>query len=246
MEPEGQAIKFLLLAGGLSSRMGKPKFLLPHPDDRPNYLHTMQTLHNACRDAASGFVALVNPASHPGLQIESLPGLPIQPLYESDLVGVNRGSSPAIYLSLLCAFQQDPTAHWLVMPCDYPLMGVREIQNLLVHYQEPVTCFENGRGELEPLAGVWGPAALAYLAANLGAQDDIDVDLRAAFVALRGTRVRAKYDHSFFNTNDREDWEDAIRLLANGDKHAVDGTVQMNVTKAVASGLHDDHPESAT
>lgn len=234
---KGQPIKFLLLASGLSSRMGSPKFLLPHPDGRPSYLHTFQTLHSACRGATGAFVALRNPASHPGLRLQSLPDLPIQPLFESDLVGVD--SEPTVIRSLLCAFQQDSTARWLVMPCDFPLMSVKEVENLLMHYQEPVTCLEDGRGHLQPLTAVWGPAALAYLAENLGT-GDIHGDLGAAFVALRGTRVRPRYDHSFFNTNDREDWEDAIRLLANQEGPGLESTPQINIANpaGVTPDLH--------
>lgn len=238
METEGQPIKLLVMAGGLSTRMGSPKFLLPHADGRPSYLHTLQTLHSACKFATAGFVTLRNPAAYPGEDIQSLPGLPIEALYESDLVGVSPRLPLMFFRGLLRAFQQDPIARWLVMPCDYPLMSVAEIENLLLHYQDPVTCLENGRGKLEPLVAVWGPTALAHLAERARA-GDVSMDLRVVFEALGGTKVRPKYDHSFFNTNDREDWDDAIRLLASGDDgHVVDGTQQTNSTETSGPPRH--------
>jgi hypothetical protein len=36
---------------------------------------------------------------------------------------------------------------------------------------------------------------------------------RKVIEELQGTRVRPLYDHSLFNTNTKEDWEDAMRLL---------------------------------
>lgn len=226
MEQEKRPLQLLVLAAGLSSRMRSPKFLLAHPDGRPSYLHTFETLHKACRSAESGFLCLGNPASYPGLTIKSLPGLPISPLYESEIdeVGPQLPSSPLS--GLIRAFHHNPTATWLVMPCDYPLMSVGEIENLLSQHKEPVTCFTNGRGHLEPLVAVWGPSALSSLATIVGGNDQ-DVDLRALIQSLGGKVLQPKYGHSFFNANDPDDWEDAMHLLASstqsmGNKTATD------------------------
>lgn len=209
---EGQPIKLLVLAAGLSSRMGSPKFLLTHPDGRPNYLHTFETLHKACGKAELGFLLLNDPASHRDLNIESLPGLPICPLYHSESKEIRPQQPSPPFRGLLRAFQHDPTAHWLVVPCDYPLMSVGEIQNLLAHNRPPMTCFQNGRGDIEPLVAVWWSSALSLLAENVG-DDDHEVDLKAFIGSLGGTIVQPKYGHSFFNTNDKEDWEEAMHLL---------------------------------
>lgn len=213
MERAKRPINLLVLAGGLSSRMRSPKFLLAHPDGRPSYLHTFETLHRACRSAESGFLCLRNPASNPDLIIESLPDLPISPLYESEIDEIGSQLPPSPLNGLVRAFQHDPAASWLVMPCDYPLMSVDEIKNLLAQHKEPVTCFANGRGHLEPLVAVWAPSALSWLTGMVNEVDQ-DVNLRAMIQALGGKILQPKYGHSFFNANDPDDWEDAMHLLA--------------------------------
>lgn len=213
MERPKRPINLLVLAGGSSSRMRSPKFLLAHPDGRPSYLHTFETLHRACRSAESGFLCLRNPASNPGLIIESLPGLPISLLYESEIDEIGSQLPPSPLNGLVRAFQHDPASSWLVMPCDYPLMSVDEIKNLLAQHKEPVTCFANGRGHLEPLVAVWDPSALSWLT-GMVSEVDQDVNLRAMIHALGGKILQPKYGHSFFNANDPDDWEDAMHLLA--------------------------------
>ena len=204
-------LNVVLVAAGRSSRMGYPKFLLPRPDGRPSYLETLEMLRIACPDARHVYLLLREPSPQHG-QLQNPRGLRMEFLYQSDL-DVDPATTAAVGpgATLLSAFQQDPRAHWLVMPCDYPLMTAPEIRRLVAQYKDPVTCFENCRGSLEPLVAVWGPDALHHFA-HLSSNGVFD--MTRAIETLGGTRVRPSYDHSLFNANTREDWEHAMSLVA--------------------------------
>lgn len=112
---------------------------------------------------------------------------------------------------LLAAFEIDPTCHWLFIPCDYPLLTMEELRHLRVQYTEPVTCFENGRGLTERWVSIWGPDALARLSDNVvkGFPDPGKV-----IQDLKGKRTSPIHNYSLFNTNTKEEWEEAMSLLA--------------------------------
>lgn len=58
---EGATIKDvqpLLVAGGLSTRMGSSKHLLLLPDGRPLYENTLEHLHQACPWAGTLYISL--------------------------------------------------------------------------------------------------------------------------------------------------------------------------------------------
>ncbi|KAK3325011.1 MobA-like NTP transferase domain-containing protein [Apodospora peruviana] len=201
-------VNLLLLAGGQSSRMGRPKSLLPFPDGRPSYLHTLETLHRACPEAEGAYMTLREPSQL--LQHNQLPSLPVEVhfIYNSQPENLGPGQG------LMSAFEHDPASHWLVMPCDYPLMTASELKHLLAHHHpedSPVTCFESGRAELEPLVAIWGSSGLAHAAQQ---NATTHADLQRVVREVGGTKIRPLYDHSLFNTNVQEDWDAAMGLLA--------------------------------
>lgn len=119
---------------------------------------------------------------------------------------------------LVKAFQDDKSCHWLVMPCDYPLMRTKDADHLIANYQEPVTCFVNGQGESEPLVSVWSPQALARLVGDSARSRD---EISRLLQSMEGKQVHPLYDHSLFNTNTPDEWEAAMQILAGKKQAAV-------------------------
>jgi molybdopterin-guanine dinucleotide biosynthesis protein A len=72
----------------------------------------------------------------------------VQVLLVDATLGQTHLSGPAVGPHV--AYHSDPTSHWLVMPCDYPLLYADELRGLYEQYRHPVTRFKNGQGSLEP------------------------------------------------------------------------------------------------
>ncbi|TAQ91015.1 hypothetical protein B7494_g602 [Chlorociboria aeruginascens] len=70
--------------------------------------------------------------------------------------------------ALLSAYSIDPNVNWLVMTCCYPLLPPTALQQLLLEFQDPFTCFINEDGFVQPLIGISGSEALRMLKENLG------------------------------------------------------------------------------
>jgi molybdopterin-guanine dinucleotide biosynthesis protein A len=56
---------------------------------------------------------------------------------------------------LLAAHAHDADTHWLVLTCDYPFVTVEALRQLCEEFEEPVTCFVNRNGFVEPLVAAW-------------------------------------------------------------------------------------------
>lgn len=65
---------------------------------------------------------------------------------------------------LLAAHAAHPAATLLVLGCDYPLLPPAALQQLILEYEPPLTCFVNVDGFTEPLIAVWSLEALDALA----------------------------------------------------------------------------------
>jgi molybdenum cofactor guanylyltransferase len=204
-------LRFMMLAAGKSSRIGSPKFLLPLPDGRPSYVHGVEMLQRAFPDAENIWLWLRDPSQ---LMADEVPGsLNVKLFYETVHVDHShlKNARGLPVNGLLAAFEIDPTCHWLFIPCDYPLLTMEELRHLRVQYTEPVTCFENGRGLTERWVSIWGPDALARLSDNVvkGFPDPGKV-----IQDLKGKRTSPIHNYSLFNTNTKEEWEEAMSLLA--------------------------------
>jgi molybdopterin-guanine dinucleotide biosynthesis protein A len=205
--------------------MGFPKHLLQCYDGLPAYQNRLEMLQSAIPDAKSICLYLREPSQQ--AEVESPPGFRLELLYESSLMTTNfrdLDTHTGSIAGLLVAFQTDPTCDWLVMPCDYPLMTAKEVKRLYDTYEDPITCFENGQGLLEPYAAIWSPQALALLEERVSnGLTDRSVP-RDVISDLNGTRVRPLYFHSLFNTNTMEDWEHAMSLLSSENHIVINGT----------------------
>jgi molybdopterin-guanine dinucleotide biosynthesis protein A len=65
---------------------------------------------------------------------------------------------------LVMASSKFPDANWLVFVCGYPILPPPALQQLILEFESPITCFIDSEGVIEPLIGIWTPAALKRLA----------------------------------------------------------------------------------
>jgi hypothetical protein len=66
--------------------------------------------------------------------------------------------------ALLAANNKRPEANWLVLVSSYSILSPPALQQLVLEFEPPVTCFINSEGIPEPLVGIWTPDALKRLA----------------------------------------------------------------------------------
>jgi hypothetical protein len=55
----------------------------------------------------------------------------------------------------------------IILGSGHPLLSPTALQQLVLEYQAPVTCFSNEGGFSQPLIAVWGPAVLLKLKYNV-------------------------------------------------------------------------------
>jgi molybdopterin-guanine dinucleotide biosynthesis protein A len=194
-------LRLLLLAGGQSTRMGRDKFLLP-VFDKPLYVYLIEELRQAFAVAKSIHISLHNEGQVEAANIDA--SLSIGVILDN----VRERLGPAA--GLLAAHHVDPLAYWMVLACDYPLMTRSELRRLFDGFREPVTCFQNADGFVEPLVGIWGPAALATLEDNASKGQ---FGPSRTFKQLSGTNVAPLDPRTLFNANTREEWETALGVL---------------------------------
>ncbi|PGH07062.1 hypothetical protein AJ80_08075 [Polytolypa hystricis UAMH7299] len=211
-------LKPILLAGGQSSRMGRPKHLLPFIDGQPLYMHLLKLLKLACPASETIYMSLRDTAQ----QVEHSPkgssasqkergNFNIQFIYDGN--GDERSYQqtdigPAS--GLIAAHHHNPTAHWLVVACDFPLLTLQALQQLHTSFEEPVTCFRNRDGYCEPLLGIWGPEALRKLENNVA-----HGITGPSFTVkeLGGAMINAEDEKLLFNANTNEEWAKMVELL---------------------------------
>lgn len=197
-----------ILCGGQSSRMGQPKHDLCLFDKRSIVSHTIER----ARSARSGM-----PAVHISLRAEDQSFQTavddgVQFLYDSDAhPGGQVDLGPAS--GLLAAHHRHPTAHWLVIACDYPLLRVSDLRYLIESYEPPLTCFENAEGWPEPLLAIWSPLALQALERNVQAGM---IGPIKTLRTLQTKRLKPLHDLSLLNANTPADWEAALRTFSTG------------------------------
>ena len=142
-------LKGLVLAGGKSQRMGTDKGAL-------DYYGVPQRAH------------LHQQLSELGLPVALSCRKEQQPELKSDfdqlIPDTFTGLGP--FGAILSAFRTDPTAAWLVVACDLPLLDT-ETLNLLIGGRDPnayATAFHNpATGFPEPLITIWEPRAYGLL-----------------------------------------------------------------------------------
>lgn len=200
-------ISGLLLAGGHSSRMGKPKHLLKLKDDRIVYEHLLDVLRAALPKDSALFVSLRSESASGEMSIvSSSPSTSFKIIYDAQEQGLDIGPAAG----LLAAHHEDSTSLWLVLACDYPLMKPEELARLLSSYAAPVTCMRNHDGFLEPLVAVWSPEALARLADSVAKGR---TGPNRVIKELNGSSIAPINEQNLLNTNTPDDWQQALDIL---------------------------------
>lgn len=194
-------LRLLLLAGGQSTRMGRDKFLLS-VFGRPLYKHLLDELLQAFPKAESAHMSFHDKHQVETAKLESDSKIGVILDSDTEWLGPAAG--------LLAAHRSDPTAYWAVIACDYPLMSHSELVRLLDGFQEPVTCFQNPDGFVEPLIGIWSPTALSTLKKNVTKGQ---LSPSNSFKQLYGTAIAPLTPQSLLNTNTKEEWESALDML---------------------------------
>lgn len=210
------SLRLLILAGGQSSRMGFPKHLLPVPStNQPLYKQLIQVMYLAFPEthtvhfSFAGHSALDNTLLQAELSTttETVSGRVELKLISDE---ITQDIGPAA--GLLAARQFDPTANWLVVACDFPLLHPAALCQLREAYEAPVTCFVNGDGFSEPLLGIWSPQALQKLRENV--EKDI-TGPNYTVKRLKGKLITPMEDDWILNTNTREEWDFAKSRIRN-------------------------------
>jgi molybdopterin-guanine dinucleotide biosynthesis protein A len=111
---------------------------------------------------------------------------------------------------LLAAHAAHPAATLLVLGCDYSLLPPAALQQLILEYEPPLTCFVNTEGFTEPLIAVWSPEALEALVEEVREGRS---GLNRVLGMLSGKKVSPLRDTWITRCNTREEWEEALRLL---------------------------------
>ena len=136
--------------------MGSPKHLLLDVNQHPLYIRTLSIIRSALPDTVDICISIRDARQ-------------MNEFGSSKDLGIHFVMDPCLPSSigpaagLLAAHAYDPHAHWLVIACDYPLITSETLRQLLDEYREPVTCFQNNQGWVEPLLAIWSPVALEAL-----------------------------------------------------------------------------------
>ncbi|KAK4495424.1 hypothetical protein PRZ48_013755 [Zasmidium cellare] len=194
-----------ILCGGQSSRMGQPKHDMPLPDKRPLVSHMIDRIRSARPEMPTIHISL----RAEDQSFQTAADDRIQFIYDSDDRPAGRVDlGPAS--GLLAAHHRDPTAHWLVIACDYPLLCVDDLRYIIESYEPPLTCFENVEGWPEPLLAIWSPLALQALERNVQAGMTGPIK---TLKALQTKRLKPLDERSLLNANTPADWEAALRIF---------------------------------
>lgn len=219
----------LLSIGGQSSRLGFRKEPLRLPDSLLEFEYALITIHDAIPAADTIYISLhdesqlesikfcldipAHPHTHtPGAAGASpdehhhYPNFPaLEPIF--DLEGVGDIGPAADLLAVHAAY---PAATLLVLGCGYPLLPPTALQQLILEYEPPLTCFVSAEGFVVPLIAVWSPEALDALAEEVR---EGRTGLNRVVGMLKGKTVRPLRDIWITGFNTRAEWEDALKVL---------------------------------
>jgi molybdopterin-guanine dinucleotide biosynthesis protein A len=112
---------------------------------------------------------------------------------------------------LLAAHATHPCATLLVVGCDYPLLPPSALQQLILEYEPPLTCFVNSEGFTEPLIALWSPEALDVLERNV---KEGRSGLNGVVGMMEGVKlVKPLRETWIMGCNTRHEWDKAMRVL---------------------------------
>lgn len=213
----------------------------PNDDtNTPMYIHLIRELHAACDQTKDVYLSLREEGGEPlGGECHHLESkitasaaktsycnegneetIHIHTIYDYDgnwplnskLPPQKQNNTEGPAAGLLAAYHSDPTAHWLVLACDFPFMTSTMLKLLRQEYEEPATCYENAEGFCEPLLGIWSPQALECLEENVRKGR---TGPKSTVGDVGGKMIMADNQKSLISVNTPDEWEEAMRLQAN-------------------------------
>jgi molybdopterin-guanine dinucleotide biosynthesis protein A len=177
----------LVLAGGMSTRMGRNKALMKwHDKEQQYYLADM--LMNLCEDV---FISC-------------------RKEQEKDLNSTYK-SLPDTFFDvgplggILSAFQLEPGRAWLVVACDLPLVNEETLQFIITNRNitNIATAYKNPSDGLpEPLITIWEPESYPVLLTSL---ENKVTSPRAVLMNSAITMLQVPYPEALLNANTPED-----------------------------------------
>jgi molybdopterin-guanine dinucleotide biosynthesis protein A len=177
-------VQGLFLSGGQSSRMGTDKALLDYDAGVPELVR-WKVIFDAL---AVPFYWSQRPQQYPD---EVLPHI-------MRIVDENPASGPLG--ALLSAHHYDPEAAWLVLACDWPLLGASDLQHLLQHRlpERAATSYVH-EGYRQPLFSLYEPC---FLRTAAKAWEEGQQSLQYLLQASDAWEVAARNPEKFINVND--------------------------------------------
>lgn len=135
----------LVLAGGLSKRMGEDKAQITY-HRIPQYLHTALLLKKFCDNV---FISVRESQNRPA-------GFPVLP---------DRFPSEGPLAGILTALSAYPHIAWLTLPVDMPALDEQTLTFLIANRstQHKITCFMDAIGQPEPFPCIWEPDVIQHL-----------------------------------------------------------------------------------
>lgn len=186
----------LVLAGGRSSRMGRDKASLVHPDGR--------TLGRRCHD-------LLETAGCAEVYLSLRGDQPLPDGFSDDeplLLRDAAGESSGPISGILAALRQRPDADWLIVACDLPRLDLATLEHLLASRKEG-ELFLAYRSEFdglpEPLC-TWYSKEARETIEQAGSACPRKILIRNACRLLEPATAGA-----LDNANTPEDWETSLR-----------------------------------
>jgi molybdopterin-guanine dinucleotide biosynthesis protein A len=186
----------LVLAGGRSSRMGRDKAALVHPDGRT----LARRCHDLLKEAGCESVAISIrddqeiPAGFEGLEIVRDPA----------------GESLGPIVGIVSGMRLHPNSNWLVVACDLPRLDVLTLTHLVdsrMDGEKFLAYRSEFDGLPEPLCTLYAPAVLSVL------EEAQAADFRCPRkILIRGDcrLLEPVTPRALDNANTPEDWETAI------------------------------------
>ncbi|WP_430453663.1 molybdenum cofactor guanylyltransferase [Rhodopirellula europaea] len=144
----------VLLAGGLSSRMGTPKGLLPHPNGDTYLAHSLQRLHSVCGEQIAVSIAADETDAASALPSDILPA-EITRLRDAR---PNLGPAMGVHVSLQHAASNGYLG-CLFTPVDLPDLLADDLASLIQTWREQPTKIllarQSDPERLQPLVGIY-------------------------------------------------------------------------------------------
>jgi molybdenum cofactor guanylyltransferase len=186
----------LVLAGGRSTRMGRDKASMLHPDGRTMVGRALDLLSAVCDEVA---VSLRNDQEL------------LQGLENRSALQVHRDEGNGPMEGILQAMRSAPEAVWLVVACDLPRLDETTLRHLVDSRLEGES-YLSYRSEFdglpEPLCALYAGDALAHL------QQAMDAGMRCPRKILIRQQCRLlalPHPGALDNANTSAEWENAIR-----------------------------------